>query len=97
MLQSSAYLQKRWPRRASSLSRSSSTKLLRMGESAPPCGVPPSTGLTKPSFHHPGVEKRPDEFEHTLIGHSRGDARRQVIVIDSVEELFEIEIDHDTL
>src|SRR5208283_1764404 len=26
-------------------------------------------------FHHPGVEKRPDEFEHTLIGHSRGDAR----------------------
>ena len=22
-------------------------------------------------FHHPGVEKRPDESEHTLIGHSR--------------------------
>ncbi len=36
-------------------------------------------------FHHPGVEKRPDEFEHTLIGHSRGDARHQAVVIDSVE------------
>jgi hypothetical protein len=43
-------------------------------------------------FHHPGVEKRPDEFEHTLIGHSRGDARHQAVVIDSVEKLFEIEM-----
>ena len=48
-------------------------------------------------FHHPGVEKRPDEFEHTLIGHSRGDARHQAVVIDSVEKLFEIEIDHDVV
>ena len=39
-----------------------------------------------------GVEKRPDEFEHALIGHSRGDARHQAVVIDSVEKLFEIEI-----
>src|SRR5271166_186916 len=28
-------------------------------------------------FHHPGVEERPDEFEHTLIGHARGDARHR--------------------
>ena len=48
-------------------------------------------------FHHPGVEKRPDEFEHTLIGHSRGDARHQAVVINSVEKLFEIEIDHDVV
>ena len=48
-------------------------------------------------FHHPGVEERPDEFEHTLIGHSRGDARHQAVVIDSVEKLFEIEIDHDVV
>src|SRR5215469_5271308 len=26
-------------------------------------------------FHHPGLEKRPDELEHTFIGHPRGDAR----------------------
>ncbi len=24
-------------------------------------------------FHHPGIEKRPDEFVHTLIGHAYGD------------------------
>jgi hypothetical protein len=56
-----------------------------------------SDGTNKPVFHHPGVEERPDEFEHTLIGHSRGDARHQAVVIDSVEKLFEIEIDHDVV
>src|ERR1700734_1539335 len=95
MLQSSAYLQKRRPRPASALSRSSSTRWLRMGESGPPCGVPSSTDQTV--FHHPGVEERPDEFKHTLIGLPRGDARHQAVVIDSVEKLFEIEIDHDVV
>jgi hypothetical protein len=38
-----------------------------------------------------------DEFEHTLIGHSRGDARHQAVVIDSVEKLFEIEIDQNVV
>jgi site-specific DNA recombinase len=35
-------------------------------------------------FHHPGIEKRPDEFEHTPIGQPRGDARHQTIMIDSI-------------
>jgi site-specific DNA recombinase len=35
-------------------------------------------------FHHPSIEKRPDEFEHTLIGQPRGDARHQTIMIDSI-------------
>src|SRR5438270_772666 len=30
-------------------------------------------------FHHPGLEKRPDEFERTFIGHPRGDARQKPI------------------
>jgi len=29
-------------------------------------------------FHHPGLEKRPDEFEHTFVGHPRGHACHQV-------------------
>ena len=29
--------------------------------------------------------------------HPRGDARHQAVVIDSVEKLFEIEIDHDVV
>src|SRR5271157_3622363 len=55
MLQSSAYRQKRCPRRSSSLSRSSSTRLLKRGESGPPCGVPSSTGPTKPSSITPDL------------------------------------------
>src|SRR6516162_4062847 len=96
MLQSSAYRQKRRPRRVSSLSRSSSTRLLKRGESGPPCGVPSSTGLTKP-FHHPGLEKRPDELEHPFIGHPRRDARHQEVVMDPVEEFFEIKVNDDTV
>src|SRR5262245_19184971 len=55
MLQSSAYRQKRRPRRVSSLSRSSSTRLLKRGESGPPCGVPSFTGRTKPSSITPAL------------------------------------------
>jgi len=46
-------------------------------------------------FHHPGSEKRPDEFEHALVGHPYGDARHQDIVVNSVEEFFEVEINDD--
>ena len=71
--------------------------MLKRGESGPPCGVPSSTGLTQAVFHHPGLEKRPDEFEHTFVGHPRRDARHQAVVIDPVEEFFEIKVDHDAV
>src|SRR6201993_2773498 len=48
-------------------------------------------------LHHPGLEKAPDEFEHPLIRHPRGDPRHQAVVIDSVEKFFEIKIDHDAV
>src|SRR6476646_2951355 len=34
-------------------------------------------------FHHPGLEKGPNELEHTFIGHPRGDARHQAVMICS--------------
>ena len=37
-------------------------------------------------FHHSGLEKRPDELEHTFVGHPRGDARHQAVMIDPVEK-----------
>src|SRR5271166_751174 len=55
MLQSSAYRQNRRPRRVNSLSRSSSMMLLKRGESGPPCGVPSSTGTTRPSSTTPAL------------------------------------------
>ncbi len=65
-----------------------------MGESGPPCGVPSSTGLTKPSSISPPLRNARMSLS-TRIGHSRGDARHQAIVIESVEEFFEIEIEID--
>ena len=46
-------------------------------------------------FHHPGLEKRPDKFEHPFVGHPRGDARHQAVVIDPVEKFFEIKVNDD--
>jgi hypothetical protein len=48
-------------------------------------------------LHHPGLEKSPDELEHALIRHPRGDPRHEAVVIDPVEEFFEIKIDHDVV
>src|SRR5215472_2184157 len=47
-------------------------------------------------FHHPGLEKRPDQLEHTFVGHARGNARHQAVMIDPVEKFFEIKVNHDT-
>jgi site-specific DNA recombinase len=49
------------------------------------------------AFHHPRLEERPDEFEHTFIGHPRGDARHQTVMIDPVEKFFEIKINYDVV
>ena len=49
------------------------------------------------AFHHPGLEKRPDEFEHPFIGHPRRDACHQAVVIGPVEEFFEIEVNYDVV
>ena len=46
-------------------------------------------------FHHTGLEKRPDEFEHPFVGHPRGYARHQAVVIDPVEKFFEIKVNYD--
>src|SRR5208282_2726943 len=48
-------------------------------------------------FHYCGLEKRPNELEHTFVGHPRGNARHQAVVIDPVEKFFEIEVNHHTV
>src|SRR6516165_10598409 len=48
-------------------------------------------------FHHSGLEKRPDEPEHTFVDHPRGDARHQAVMIDPVEKFFEIKVDHNAV
>src|SRR3989442_10338586 len=52
------------------------------------------TGAGQSVPHHPGVQKRPDEFQQPLVFDSFGDLTHQFVVIDSVEKLFEVEINH---
>jgi site-specific DNA recombinase len=48
-------------------------------------------------FHHSGIEKRPNEFEHAFVGYPRGDTRHQDVVVNSVEKFFEVEINDDVV
>src|SRR2546428_13942714 len=67
MLQSSAYRTKRCPRRSSSRSSSSSTRLLSKGESGPPCGVPSTLGLTSPFSITPAFKNARMSFSVLLL------------------------------
>jgi hypothetical protein len=49
------------------------------------------------AFHHPGLQKGPDEFEHALVGHPSGDARHQAVMVDSIEKFFEVKINDDVV
>src|SRR5438874_11071274 len=89
MLQSSAYRTKRWPRRSNSRSSSSSTMLLSSGESGPPCGVPSTLGLTSSD-----IQECPNELQQPLVLDALGDLAHQFVMIDSIEEFLQIEIDH---
>jgi hypothetical protein len=48
----------------------------------------------KPVFYHPGVQERPDELQQPLVIDTFGDLRHQPVVINSVEELLQVELNH---
>jgi len=48
----------------------------------------------QPVFHDPGAEKRPDQFEHSFVGDTLGNAGHQPVMVDSIKELFQINVDH---
>src|ERR1700722_11805537 len=87
MLQSSAYRTKRWRRRSNSRSSSSSTRLLSSGESGPPCGVPSTLGLTNPFSLTPAFKNA-----RMSVLDPFSDLTHQFVVIDSIEEFLQIEI-----
>src|SRR5215831_8809728 len=93
MLQSSAYRTKRCPRRSSSWSSSSSTRLLSRGESGPPCGVPSTLGLTSPCSITPAFRNARMSFQ-PLVLDALGDLAHQFVMIDSIEEFFQVKINH---
>src|SRR6202022_1761769 len=80
-----------------SSSGSGKSYLLRSGSERTALRGPLIHRAEQDVFHHPGLEKRPDEFECTFIGHPRGHARHQAVVIDPVEKFFEIKVNHDVV
>ena len=44
--------------------------------------------------NHPGIEKCPDELQQPLVLDAFGDLAHQFVMIDSIEEFFQIEINH---
>ena len=57
-------------------------------------GSPFVNGANQTVFHHPCVKKRPDEFKHSLIGYPCRDSGHKQVVINSVEKLFEVDVNH---
>src|SRR5258706_973248 len=48
----------------------------------------------QPVLHHPGIQECPDEFQQPLVLDTLGDLAHQFVVIDSIEEFFQVEINH---
>src|SRR6202040_1371090 len=48
-------------------------------------------------LHHPGIEECPDELQQPLVLDALGDLAHQFVVIDSIEEFFQIEVDHPSV
>ena len=46
----------------------------------------------QPVLHHPGIQECPDEFQQPLVLDPFGDLTHQFVVIDSIEEFLQIEI-----
>jgi site-specific DNA recombinase len=45
-------------------------------------------------LHHPGIQECPDELQQPLVLDAFGDLAHQFVMIDSIEELFQIKINH---
>ena len=57
-------------------------------------GGPFHTWADQSILHHPGVQERPDEFQQPFVFDTLGDLCHQFVVINSIEKLLQIEINH---
>jgi site-specific DNA recombinase len=51
----------------------------------------------QPVFHHPRIQERPDEFQQPLVIDTLGDLSHQSVVIDSIEKLLQVEVNHPAI
>src|SRR5260370_34299514 len=71
--------------------------LLSSGESGPPCGVPSTLGLTSPFSITPALRNARMSFNSRLSSTRLAIWPISLSVIDSIKELFQIEIDHPSV
>src|SRR5271156_6363852 len=71
--------------------------LLCKGRDRTPLGSPFHAWADQPVFHPPGVQERPDEFQHPLVIDALGDLSHQSVVIDSIEEFLQGEVNHPAI
>ncbi|MGF6433309.1 hypothetical protein ABIE91_008529 [Bradyrhizobium elkanii] len=48
-----------------------------------------------PSLHHPRIQESADELQKALVSHPFGDQPHQDVVVDPVEELFQVDVHDD--
>src|SRR4029077_12048600 len=48
-------------------------------------------------LHHPGIQECPDELQQPLVLDPFGNLAHQFVMIDSIEEFFQIEVDHPSV
>src|SRR5882757_878255 len=51
----------------------------------------------QPVLHHPGIQECPDELQQPLVLDTFGDLAHQLVMIDPIEEFFQIKINHPTV
>jgi len=68
--------------------------LLRSGSHWSPLRSPFHTRAYQPVLHHPGIQKRPNEFQQSLVFDPVRDPTHQFVVIDSIEKFLQIKINH---
>src|SRR6201997_5866484 len=54
-------------------------------------------GADQSVLHHPGIEECPDELQQPLVLDAFGNLAHQFVMIDSIEEFFQIEINHPSV
>ena len=67
--------------------------LMSSGESGDPCGVPSLARVHQPAVHDARFQVAPDQPEHPLVMHPSCDPGHQCVVLNAIEERFEIKID----
>src|SRR6202521_5006720 len=54
-------------------------------------------GADQSVLHHPGIQECPDELQQPLVPDAFGNLAHQFAMIDSIEEFFQIEVDHPSV